>query len=335
MKTMKRWFGAMLLVAAASVPASAEVKDLTLVVPNPSAINNFPLHVAVGEGYFQQEGLNVQIEAVNGSASVLQLLASGRGHIGQPGPAPVMAARSRGEDIVMIYNHFSRSIFGLVVPEESTAKVPADLKGVVIGVGTADGAEVGFTKGIMTDAGMTEGKDYEFLAIGDGGTAVAAFVNKEVGAYAAAVSDSAIISARGIPLREITPTPYLDYFGNGWAVTRSFLDQNPETLKAFGRALVKGTKFGLDPANRDATLKHVAAANPQESEDAVFAVALLAGIQERVLPVDPSDPFGHFPPQAWTKWHDSLVAGGDLEKPLDNLEAAYTNQFVEAWNAAQ
>ena len=290
MTGIKRMGAALLLAMSVFTPASAEVKELTIVVPNPSAINVYPLHVAVGEGYFEQEGLSVKVEAVNGSASVLQLLASGQGHIGQPGPAPLLAARARGEDVVFIYNHFSRSVFGLVVPEESPAKTPADLKGVTIGVGTADGAEVGFTRGIMTDLGLAEGTDYEFLAIGDGGTAVAAFLNKEVGAYAAAVADAAIISSRGIPLREITPEPYLDYFGNGWAVTRTFLNENPETLEGFGRALVKGTKFGLDPANRDATLKHVAAGNPQESEDPVFAAALLGAIQGRTLPVDSKDP---------------------------------------------
>lgn len=332
---LRRVSAILLLFASAFSPASAQTTDLTIVVPNPSAINNYPLHVAIGEGYFDEEGLTVKVEAVNGSASVLQVLASGQGHIGQPGPAPLLAARARGEDVVFVYNHFSRSVFGLVVPDESPAKTPADLKGATIGVGTADGAEVGFTRGIMTDLGLSEGKDYQFLAIGDGGTAVAAFLNKEVGGYAAAVADAAIISSRGIPLREITPAPYLDYFGNGWAVTRTFLNENPETLTGFGRALVKATKFGLDPANKEATLKHVAAGNPQESEDPKFAEALLAAIQSRTIPVDPKDPTGYMPPAAWVKWQDSLVASGGLDKPLDKLEDAYTNQFIEAWNTAR
>ena len=41
------------------------------------------------------------------------------------------------------------------------------------------------------------------------------------------------------------------------------------------------------------------------------------------------------PPAAWVKWQDSLVASGGLEKPADNLEEAYTNKFVEAWNATK
>ena len=77
-----------------------ETQDITIVVPNPSAINNFPLHVAIGEGYFEEEGLNVTVEAVNGSAAVLQVMASGQAQIGNPGPGPVLSARERGEDVV-------------------------------------------------------------------------------------------------------------------------------------------------------------------------------------------------------------------------------------------
>ncbi|MDO5604486.1 MAG: ABC transporter substrate-binding protein [Paracoccus sp. (in: a-proteobacteria)] len=334
MNTFKRASLGLALAIATGSGTWAETKDLTVVFPNPSAINNYPLHVAIQEGYFKDEGLNVNVETVNGSASVLQLLVSGQAQIGQPGPAPLLAARSRGEDVVFIYNHFAKSVFGLVVPEDSPAQSPADLKGVTIGVGTADGAEVGFARSILGDVGLKDGADYEFLSIGDGGTAVAAFVNKEVGAYSAAVSDSAIISARGIPLREITPDPYLEYFGNGYAVTRQFLDENPETIEAFGRALVKATRFGLDPANRETVLKHVAAGNPQESEDPAFADNLLTVVQYRTQPVKDDNPIGYQPPEAWKKWEDSLVASGDLVKPMDDLEAAYTNKFVDVWNAA-
>src|SRR5690606_27309577 len=181
MNAFKRIGIGLALAVTAASGAWAETSELTVVFPNPSAINNYPLHVAIGEGYFEEEGLKINVEIVNGSASVLQLLASGQAHIGQPGPAPLLNARARGEDVVFIYNHLAKSVFGLVVPDESPVKTPADRKGVTIGVGTADGAEVGFARSILTDNNLKEGEDYEFLAIGDGGTAVAAFVNKEVG----------------------------------------------------------------------------------------------------------------------------------------------------------
>ncbi|MBX9466298.1 MAG: ABC transporter substrate-binding protein [Aquamicrobium sp.] len=326
---------ALSLVSMAGVTDAVHAQDntITIVVPNPSAINNFPLHVAIGEGYFEEAGIKVTVEAVNGSASVLQSMAAGQAQIGNPGPGPLLGARARGEDVVFIYNQFPKSIFGLVVREESDVQGPADLKGTVVGVGTADGAEVGFSRAILTDVGLAEGTDYEFLAIGDGGTAAAAFLNDEVSSYAAAVSDAAIIESRGIPLREITPEAYLSYFGNGWAVTRSYLDENPDVIEAFGKALVKGTKFGMDPANKDKVLEHTTAGNPQEGEDREFAEALLTAIQDRITPLDMSNGYGYQPPEHWQMWHDSSVESGALSAPLEDLEAAYTNQFVEAWNA--
>lgn len=332
MHFLKATLAGIALTAATVTTALAQTTPITVVLPNPSALNVFPLHVAIGEGYFREEGIEVQVEAVNGSASVLQTLASGQGQIGQPGPGPVLAARSRGEDVVFLYNLYPKTGFGVVVREESTAKTPADLKGTTIGVGTADGAEVGFTRNIMTGLGLTEGKDYEFLTVGDGGTAAAAFLNNEVDAYAAAVVDMVIIESRGIPLREITPDEYLGYFANGFAASRAYIEANPKVIEGFGRAIVKGYKFGIDPANTDKVIEHAAVANPQEAEDRKFALAVLEAVKQRMTPLDASRPSGYQPPEDWEKWHKSVVESKTIPAPLDDLTKAYTNEFVETWN---
>ena len=289
--------------------------------------------VAIGEGFFEDEGLTVNVEAVDGSAPVLQAMAAGQAQIGLPGPAPVLAARGRGVDVVFIYNHFAQSVFGVVVREEADYQTPADLKGTTIGVGTADGAEVGFTRAILNDLGMVEGQDYEFLPVGDGGPATAAFERGDIEAYAAAVSDAAILNARGLHVREITPSEYLAYFGNGYAVMRSFMEEQPEVVEAFGRALVRGVEFGMDPANLDRVLEHTSAGNPQEGEDPAFAAALLEAVKGRLTPFNPENGWGYQPPEHWELWHESQLASGALTEPLPDLTAAYTNQFVETWNA--
>jgi NitT/TauT family transport system substrate-binding protein len=314
-------------------PVQAQTKDITVILPNPSAINVFSLHSAIGEGYFADEGLNVTVQAVDGSSQVLQAMAAGQAQIGLPGPGPVLAARSRGEDVVFLYNNYPKSIFGLVVKEESPHQTPADLKGTTVGVGTADGAEVSFARTILADAGLTEGEDYEFLAIGDGGMAATAFLGDDVESYAAAVSDAAILESRGIALREITPEEFLSYFGNGYAALRSYIDENPDVIEGFGRALVRGVEFSMDPANKDQVLEYAKQGNPQEGEDPAFAAALYEAIKNRMTPLDMSHGWGYQPPEHWQIWHDSLVESGDLE-PLPNLEDAYTNDFVETWNEA-
>lgn len=36
-----------------------ELRQITFVQPSPSAINSFPVFVAIGEGYFEEEGLEI------------------------------------------------------------------------------------------------------------------------------------------------------------------------------------------------------------------------------------------------------------------------------------
>jgi NitT/TauT family transport system substrate-binding protein len=308
-----------------------EMKDITVVLPNPSALNVWPLHVAIGEGYMKEEGLNVTVQAVDGSSQVLQAMSAGQAQIGLPGPAPLLAARERGEDVVFIYNLNPKSIFGLVVREESEYQQPADLKGKVIGVGTADGAEVGYARTILTDAGLAEGTDYTFLPVGDGGTAAAAFERGDIEAYAAATSDAAIMSTRGLKLREITPEKYKAFFANGFAAYRDYIEQNRDVIEGFGRALVRGSKFGMDPANREKVLQHAAAANPQEGEDTALANALFDQLLVKMDIGDQPEGYGHQVPENWETWQESLLASGGLKQEQD-LSKAFTNEFVEGWN---
>ena len=321
-------------VVGMAVPASAQT-DITVAVPNPSAITWAPMWAAIGEGYFAEEGLNIDVQAVDGSSQVLQAMSAGQADIGAPGPGPVLGARARGLDVVFIYNLYPKSVFGLLVQADSDYNEPTDLQGHVIGVGTADGAEVSFARAILTDAGMSEGDDFTFLPVGDGGTAAVAFLRGDVDAYAGAVSDAAILANRGLELREITPEPYLAFFGNGYAVLKSYADENPEVVEGFGRALVRGMRFISDPANEETALDHMAAGNPQEGEDREFAASLLAAVVERMTPTDTyiAEGFGYQPPEHWETWQQSLLDAGDLEAAFDDLTAGYSNDWIAGWNA--
>jgi NitT/TauT family transport system substrate-binding protein len=300
---------------------------VTVLLPNPSAINVFSLCAADGEGYLQEEGIEMTMEAVDGSGAVLQAMVAGQAQIGLPGPGPVLNARASGEDIVMFYNSFAQSLFGLVVPDDSEVQAVGDLAGTTIGVGTAEGAEVSYARGILADAGLEEDTDYEFLPVGDGGPATAAFERGDIDAYSAAISDMAIIQARGLPLREITPEEFLAFFGNGWATTGAYLEENPDVVEGFARALLRGYEWALD--NKDGTLEHCAELNPEEGSDTELASALYDAITARAEPLGDA-PVGVFPEDGWEAWHQNLVDAGELEAPMDDLHDAYTNEVVEA-----
>jgi NitT/TauT family transport system substrate-binding protein len=305
----------------------AGTEEIVVLLPNPSAVNVFNLCAAIGEGYLDEEGITVDVEAVDGSGAVIQAMVAGQAQIGLPGPGPVLNARQAGEELRMFYNSFSQSLFGLVVPGNSEIQSIEDLQGETIGVGTAEGAEVSYARAILSDAGLEEETDYEFLSVGDGGPATAAFERGEIAAYSAAISDMAIIEARGLALQEITPDEFLAFFGNGYAATVDYMEENREVIAGFTRALLRGNEWALD--NKEGTLEHCAELNPEEGRDAELASALYDAIVPRSQPLG-DDPVGAYPAEGWEAWEQSLLEAGELDESVDDLEAAYTNEFVEA-----
>ncbi|MDO6587485.1 ABC transporter substrate-binding protein [Salipiger sp. 1_MG-2023] len=324
---------AVVLVAATGAGFAQDLRKITFAQPSASAINSFPVYIAIGEGYFADEGLEVQVETVNGSGSVLQALAAGQADFGRPGPGPLLTARSRGVDAVFIYNVAARANFGIMVEEDSPFQTPADLADKVIGTGTADGAEVGFARNVMSGAGMVPGKDFKMMTVGDGGPATAAFLRGDISAYSASVADAAVLVQRGVPLRDITPAEFARFFGNGLVTMNETIQQDPALVEGFVRAFMKGQIFAMDEANREASLDHFAAGFPQEIEDRDFASALFTAVRSKSIPLEEDKGLGYLPPAVWDEWQASLIANGDLAAPLDDLSAAFTNDFVSKISA--
>jgi len=334
-RTFTKLLAAIPVAGLMSTGAMAQdLRDITFVQPSPSAINSFPVFVAIGEGFFAEEGLNVTVEAINGSGAVIQALSAGQAEFGRPGPGPILAARSRGVDVVHIYNVAARSNFGVAVQEGSDIQGIEGLRGKVIGTGTADGAEVGFARNVMSSAGMSAGTDFEFLTVGDGGPATAAFLNGEIDAYSASTADTAILNQRGMAVRDITPAAFGRFFGNGIATMGDTIANDRELVEAWSRAFAKGHAFALDDANREAVLRHLAAGNPQEGEDKEFQSALFDAVRSKTISTSPENGLGWYPAEVWAEWQDALVTGGEIAAPLDDLSAAWTNEFAAIGNAA-
>jgi NitT/TauT family transport system substrate-binding protein len=314
--------------------AMADLTEVTVLAPNPSAVIWYNLCSAINQGFFAEQGIDASFEAVDGSGATLQAMAAGQAEFGIPGPGPLLSANASGESFVAIYNQFAQSLFGLVVLADSSYQTPGDLKGegapTVIGVGTAEGSEVSVVRPALVDAGLVEGTDFEFLPVGDGGPATAAFERGEIEAYAAAIPDMAIIEARGLDLREITPDAQKVLFGNGFATTQKLIDTNPDLVQGFVTGLVKGAEFAA--ANPDAAEADCAVMNPEEATDPELARALLDLAITTTKPLDGLD-YGMYTLEAWEAWNESLVDSGDLDAPAD-VASAFTNKYVEAAYAA-
>ncbi len=329
MKFLSVLMASVMLVAPAF--AQDDLTEVTILFPGTGTVTNFPLDVAIHEGYFAEEGLSVKAEAVDGSAAVLQAIISGQADMGAAGIGPVLNARARGEDVIYFYNHNVRSTMGIAVKADSGVEDVEGLRGKTIGVGTPDGSEVAFARSALQESGLTENVDYTFLPVGPGGLAAAAFLRGDIDAYVGTRVDAATLTSKGVVLKDITPEKYLSFFGNGYVTTERFIEEHPEVIEAFGRAYVRASEWGIQPENKDAVLSYSAIRNPLEGEDKEYAGNLYEETKSRIIPTDRST-WGMHHEAEWDAWQESLIASGSLNDPSIDVHQAYTNQFIEAWN---
>lgn len=309
----------------------AEMTDLTVTIPFPSGAVFYPLYVADDLGYYEDEGLSVTVEPLDGSGAILQALLSGQAEIGLPSPGPLLQAISEGAEFASVYTLFQSNVFALVAPAGGEVADLADLEGAMIGVGTLDGGEVPFVRAMLAqEAGLEEG-DYNLLAVGDGGTAAVALERGDVVAYAASFPDVAILKLQGLELVDLISDEFRSFFDSVVVMERSFIDENPEVVEAFGRAIARATQWGFD--NPDGVIDITSKYFPEEGEDRELTQAFLdETITLFELPPEADGQFGYAVPEAVESYVGFLVEQGELEQAP--AEDVFINDFVPAYNDA-
>lgn len=301
--------------------APVELFELTVAHANPSCIIFFPAYVADTQGYFEEEGLKVEIQGLNGSGSVLQAMAAGQAQIGSPGGAPTILANAAGQDVRYIASTAPGGLFQLVVPEASGITDASGLDGAVIGIATADGNEKNVAASILNAAGVT---DFDTLVVGEGATALAGFERGDIDAYAASLDTVAYIENGGLPLTNVTGTATAYLFGNGLAATGEFIDANPEIVKAFLRAMERAVEASL--ADFELVMGGCEAYSPQEAEDRGLSESLFNAIKDSLVSPD-GDKWGLNRVDYWEKIKADLITAGEDVDAVD-VSTIFTNDLL-------
>jgi NitT/TauT family transport system substrate-binding protein len=213
------------------------------------------------KGYFKQAGLDVTIDAGNGSGGTVTRVASGTYDMGFADLAALMEFHANNPDvpnkpvaIMMVYNNTPAAAFAL---KKSGIKTPADLVGKKLGAPVFDSGRKSwpiFAKanklGAVTWISMDPPLRETMLVRGDvdviTGFTFTSLLNLE---------------ARGAKAEDVVVLPYAQYgvklYGNVIIASPKFLKENPEAAKAFLKAFAKGAKDVL--ANPDASIDSVKA----------------------------------------------------------------------------
>lgn len=307
-----------------------EITELTATIPFPSGIVFYPLYVAEANGYFEEEGLSVEVQAVDGSGPALQQVLTGRADFALATPSDTMAAILEGADLTSVYTMYQSNVFSVVVEPGEGVEEIADLEGETIGVGSKEGGETDFLTALLAaEEDWQQDEDYDLLAVGDGGSATVALRGDDVPAYAASFPDVAIMRLRGLELENIVPETFQGFFDSTVTMETSYIEENPELIEGLGRALAKATVFGFE--NPEETLDITGEAFPEEIDDREFALALLEETQSLFeLPACTDGQYGYACEEAVQGVIDYLVETGQLPEPVD--PGVFSNEFVEAYN---
>ena len=235
------------LLAAALVTASAGAQTsvrftLDWKFEGPAA----PFLVAVDRGYFTAEKLEVTIEPGNGSLEPINRVASGAYDIGFGDINTLIKFRDRKRDaplkaVFMVYNKPP----GAIVARKSRGiTTPKDLEGKKLGAPAGDAAFAEWPIFVKT-TGINARK----VTIVNVGFAVREpiLADGQVDAITGfSFSSYFTLKDRGVPVDDIVVMLMGDYglklYGNAIIVNAKFAAENPEAVRGFLRAFLKGLK---------------------------------------------------------------------------------------------
>lgn len=208
-----------------------------------------PWYAALAEGFFKAEGLDVSIIPSQGGAQVIQNVASGTANLGFMGVPEVAIAHSTGAPIKMVavnYQKLPIAVFSL----QSGANVTTvnQLQGLTLGSGSGS-----FTPKILQGFMAGHGLDPSTLHIADIAPPARAssLLTKQVPSIETFVMARPGLeqAAEGVHEKLQTFVPAnngLQLYSNGIGVTEPYLAKNPDVVRGFVRAALRGWKFAFD-----------------------------------------------------------------------------------------
>jgi NitT/TauT family transport system substrate-binding protein len=244
-------FTLVVAMMAASQSASAQTKIRFTLDWTPGATHS-PFFVALQKGYYKAEGLDVSIDRGRGSAEVVRQLAAGTYDMGFPDVNVVMDFDSKNPEqaFPVLLSGYEEAPAALMFLKSSGVTEPKQLNGKKIGSAANDS-----TFKLLPLFAQQAGIDLTTIQIQNIEPSLreVLLAQGKVDAVPGQVFNSVLeLQAKGVKASDIGTFMYKDYglqlYANSVAASPAFLKANPEAVKGFLRATIKGLKdVAADP----------------------------------------------------------------------------------------
>src|SRR5437879_8061038 len=223
---------------------------VTAAYSNISADDWIPWY-AFEKGIFKDNGLDVDLQSINGGAQTSAALLANQIQIGQFGGSEALSANAGGADLVIVANLAPVYPYKLYVQKGITNI--AGLKGKKVGVSNVGGSSDIATRSALKAAGLDPDKDVSIIAVGSHANRTAALL---AGSIDAGVDDP----PEDLELVNAGLTALVDLAGQklpaantGVIMQRTYLNANKATVQAYvdsltiARVRMKADKAGAVP----------------------------------------------------------------------------------------
>lgn len=237
-----------LTIALAVNPAAAQTKKVKLaygvtVVDSSTA----PwLSAAKTGGFWQEEGLDVEVTGFNGAGPALQLLSRGQVDVVFTGTPEMFHMRGEGIPIKAIANAYDKNHNYPVVPADSAIMTIKDFKGKRVGVQTMTGSIVMWMDTFLGAHGMTKKDLGEIIPVGTGATAVHALTSNQIDVLIEWHGHYALLESQfGLKFRKFNNEPSLTNaaFVQDFFARDETIKNDPKMLIGVLRGVAKGILF--------------------------------------------------------------------------------------------
>ena len=241
---------AVLAVSALPAAVSAEEKEeLTEVTLNEVAHSIFyaPQYVAIEEGYFEEEGLKIDLVNGFGADKVMTAVISGEADIGFMGAeASVYAYQEGATDPVVNFAQLTQRAGNFLVAREEMPDFQwSDLKGKKVLGGRKGGMPEMVFEYILRKNSIDPQKDLTIDQSIDFGSTAAAFTGDDSAEFTVEFEPSAtaleqegagyVVASLGVDSGYV---PYTSY-----SAKTSYMEEHPEVIQKFTNGLQKGMEY--------------------------------------------------------------------------------------------
>lgn len=206
--------------------------------------------IANKEGYFKEEGINVEFLSIRGEIAIRTALAGEVDFFTNAGSAMAAAARNVPVKILAVFQ--DKPGWDLIA--QPNIKSIAQLRGSTIAIMSPEGSLAVVTREILKKNGMDPAKDANLVVMGGDDVRLPAMKAKAIQASLFNAAASVRAQKEGF-IKLAAASEYANTVQGGLATTEEKIRQQPARIAKFVRGSLKGLQFFIN--RRDASVKHM------------------------------------------------------------------------------